>query len=58
MDILWTLALTAVPLGLAAGFAAAHLLRRRRPDPHPETQDDFRASMARWGYLHDRREGR
>lgn len=23
---------------------------------YPETQDDFTASVARWGYLHDKRQ--
>lgn len=25
------------------------------PSDYPETQDDFSTSVARWGYLHDRR---
>ena len=27
-------------------------------EPDPGTRDDFTPSMARWGYLHDKRDGK
>jgi len=38
-----------VTRAVIAGIRAAAL------EDHPETQHDFTASQARWGYLHDRR---
>ena len=43
---------------LAAGlilWAAVRLARH--PEAAPETQDDFTTSVARWGHLHDKRQG-
>jgi hypothetical protein len=56
MDLTFWIAAAVVAAGVAAGFAAAYLFhRRRRPDPAPETQDDFTASAARWRHLRDPR---
>lgn len=56
---LWQIAITltiCVIAAIVAGLVVADMILRRRPI-QPETQDDYRCSAARWGYLADRRQG-
>ena len=47
-------------LGVLAAFLIVWAALRvgSKPVTNPETQDDFAPSMARWGYLHDKRDGK
>lgn len=45
----------AISLGTAAVILACIVLTHRdTPEPQPETQDDFTASVLRWGRMQDR----
>lgn len=63
MELMTAIALTfcvSAVAGLALGLIVAGGVSRAAPDRDddqaaPETQDDFTASMARWGHIRDRR---
>jgi hypothetical protein len=50
-----TFLLAAIATASAVALIAAFKPQRRPDLPEPESQDDFRLSMVRWGYLNEKR---
>lgn len=59
MSITQTVLMAIGGLTAMSAFVIAFVLlippRRERPDNHPETQDDFTASLTRWAEVQERK---